>query len=645
MADIDLLFRQAPLTQPADLIFGEVENFPDVEITLAATLPALTVSMSMIPPADVTVDATLPGLTVAVAVATFVDTTLAATLPGLTVTVAAVYRSEASRPTVGKVASAWETATSLKLDIEHKQQNTQRTRTTERVRWQQAQKTPAGIEARHQDGTRLRSGASAHHQEAVRAAASVSAGYTNMLRTIRPVVEALYQTAEHLGTQRKTSWQERYRDRRPSLLSSWGESQQLLNQLAEGFASAIPSRKAWGSRYQEAVVPPPGVHLPPLPPTPGEPCYTPSTSLLFVTPWSSDSNLVFICEKHVTPPGSTVVVPVRRVYIVINNATLKRVDGDVQLPTYSMSMSLDVDSWTWGFNASVPANLLDVLMPDEDGTPVELEASINGVPYRLMAEKLSRERAFGNAAIRVTGQGKNTMLGAPYAPIQSFSNSIDRTAQQLMGDALTFNGISIGWDVDWNIDDWLVPAGVWNKQGSYIDALSAIAGAAGAYLQPHATDQVMRVLARYPSAPWEWGDVTPDFELPADVTTKESIEWRNKPVYNRVFVSGTSAGVLGQVTRAGTAGDLVAPMVTDALITQAVAARQRGIAVLSDTGRQALVNLKLPVLAETGVITPGKFVRYVDGSDIKLGIVRSTGVEATYPEVWQSLTVETHVGA
>ena len=39
------------------------------------------------------------------------------------------------------------------------------------------------------------------------------------------------------------------------------------------------------------------------------------------------------------------------------------------------------------------------------------------------------------------------------------------------------------------------------------------------------------------------------------------------------------------MTRAGTAGDVLAPMVVDALITQAAAARQRGIAVLADTGR------------------------------------------------------------
>jgi len=100
------------------------------------------------------------------------------------------------------------------------------------------------------------------------------------------------------------------------------------------------------------------------------------------------------------------------------------------------------------------------------------------------------------------------------------------------------------------------------------------------------------------------------------------------------------------VTRTGTAGNLLAPMVVDPLITQAAAARQRGVAVLADTGRQIEVSLRLPVLAETGIIEPGAFVEYHDGSQGRLirriGIVRSTQVEAGMPEVWQTLGVQSY---
>ena len=130
--------------------------------------------------------------------------------------------------------------------------------------------------------------------------------------------------------------------------------------------------------------------------------------------------------------------------------------------------------------------------------------------------------------------------------------------------------------------------------------------------------------------------------MPADAVARESLRWLEKPAYNRVFVQGQGQSVLGQVTRAGTAGDLLAPMVVDPLITTAAAARQRGLAVLADIGRQIEVGLRLPVLPEIGVIEPGAFVQYDDGGVERLGLVRSVSLDVGLPEVWQTLGVETH---
>lgn len=329
--------------------------------------------------------------------------------------------------------------------------------------------------------------------------------------------------------------------------------------------------------------------------------------------------------------------------MIVNNVSLRRVDGDIPLVALSLSLSIDADSWTWGFDASLHGSMLDYVLPSS-GEAVELEASVNGTLFRLLAENVSRERVFGQNRVRVSGRGKSALLAAPFSPSFNFYNTSFRTAQQLMGDVLTFNGVPIGWDIDWQITDWLVQAGDFSVQGSYIDGLTAIANAAGAYLQPHTTDQGLSVLARYPVAPWEWGDVTPDFELPAAVAVQEGLEFVNRPIYNRVFVSGTTSnGIIGQVTRSGTDGALVAQMVTDPLITHVDAARQRGLPILADTGAQALVTLRMPVLDETGIITPGKFVRYVDGATTRLGITRSVSVSYDNPRLRQSILVETHL--
>ena len=394
--------------------------------------------------------------------------------------------------------------------------------------------------------------------------------------------------------------------------------------------------------------PRPGRHpavpfVPPVPPA----CYASNGHLLFAEDAATDGDLLFVCEHYDQPQAGSVPVPIRRVYFVINEVTLTRWPDGTPVPVLGLSLSLDADSWAWGFEATLPLVAESLVVPENiDGQgagPVELIATVNGTAFHVLAENLSRERAFGDASIRLSGRGRSAMLAAPYAPVIAFANTEPRSAQQLMEDVLTFNGIPLGWTVDWALTDWLVPTGVFAKQGTWIEALTTIVGAAGGYLLPHPSEKILRVRHRYPVVPWDWWtDVTPDFVLPVDTVGRESLRWVDKPAYNRVFVAGLETGVLGQVTRTATAGDVLAPMVVDALITQAAAARQRGIAVLSDTGRQIEVTLRLPVLPETGIIEPGAFIAYQDGGVARRGLVRSTRIDAGLPEVWQTLGVQSY---
>ena len=121
-----------------------------------------------------------------------------------------------------------------------------------------------------------------------------------------------------------------------------------------------------------------------------------------------------VCERTVPPgPGETVIVSIRRVYVVVNDVRLRRVAGNIDIPTLSLGLKIDADSWTWGFDATVPAEALGDLEPDASGIPVELEVTINGTAYRVLAERLSRERAFGEASVKVTGRGTGAVLDAP----------------------------------------------------------------------------------------------------------------------------------------------------------------------------------------------------------------------------------------
>jgi hypothetical protein len=632
VASVDLLFQAPPLTT-GDLVFGDDGSSTVSDATISGEI--------------VLAGPTLEGEVVLGIVASGEVTLVGPTLEG-----EVQYFTDTRRPLVANARVRWQDAEPQSEEVD--------------ARWGEASRLPAYHEARFQDATARQAGFVVRWKDSDRTRRpSLRARFQDSV-AVQRVAQMRFQDASrtpNVNRQRYADAQpvqrataQRFQDGVRGIAGQHRVRYQDAAPLQRSYLSLMGTAKhmqrGWGNRYQECVQPRPGrTHLgPPAVVPPDNSCYVPSTDLVFEMPWSADTNLVFFCEAHEgggPEPGSTVVVPVRRIYTVINSATLKRVDGDVLIPTLAMTLTIDVDSWTWGFTARAPGAAEPDLQPT-GGVPVEVEATINGVAYRAIVEGLSRDRVFGRSDLNVTGRGKAAVLDAPYSPVMTFGNTGDRTVQQLANDVLTLNGVSIGWDVDagWQPDDWLVPANVWLHQGTYITALNAIAGAAGAYVQPHPTDKALRVLRRYPALPWDWGDVTPDFELPSDVVQREGIVWTDKAIYNRVFVRGMKSGRMGQATRTGTAGDLEAPMVTDALITAAVGARQRAVPVLADVGRQAAVSLRLPVLEETGVITPGNFVRYVDGGVTRIGLVRSTSAEVERADerltIWQTIGVETH---
>lgn len=595
----------------------------------------------VIPDADLSIDTDLPGLGELVALVG-VNLSIDAELPGLDGEVALQWDANVSRVTRAALQTCWQQGQRLAGGVVSAWEQAQPKRSGAIARWQEARPLAAGTRAHWQESMRHRAQVRSHWQAAAGLRHALRSGWQETQR-LRGASVVRWQEAAGLRHALRSGWQEVQR-LRAVLQTGWDDGLRLRASLGLGFGVAVPVRVRLQAVWQEAMRPRSGVSPDPALPPSKDPCYDPATlgRLVFSELADGQGRLVFFCGRSGGDPDpGTVVVPVRKVYVTVNSITLRRVAGNVPLQAESFSMSIDVDSWTWNWSASLPASARQYLVP-VDGLPVVVEATVNGVPYRLCAESMARSRTHGSARINVQGRGLGAVLDAPYSPALNFGNATTKTAQQLAADALTLNGVGIGWDVAWGLTDWQVPAGLWTHQGSYISAINAIATAAGGYVQPHATAQTLRILPRYPAMPWAWGALTPDYELPADVVEVEGVEWVSKPAYNWVHVAGVAGGVQVEAKRAGTAGDVDAPGITDPLITHVDAARQRAAAVLADTGPQATVSLRLPVLAATGLIQPGKFVRYLDGAVTRVGIVRGTALDWQRPTLRQTLTVETH---
>lgn len=371
-------------------------------------------------------------------------------------------------------------------------------------------------------------------------------------------------------------------------------------------------------------------------------------------PWTKYSRQLRRGWGVVTPPevppiddDGTWVVPVRRAYIMTNAATLVRVDDSTALPLLSINAVTDVDSWAWRVDVSLPAASMDAVMPGLDGAPVLLQATINGYAVQWLAESVRRERVFGNDRIRVSGRSPSALLAEPFAVAYAYASASAITAQQAALAAITAAGLPLGWSLGWHITDWLLPAGLWQHQGSPMSAVQRIAEAAGAYVQTDRTAKVLHVRHRYPEAPWDWGDLTPDVVLPTAVALREAAEFVDKPAYNEVYVSGAAVGVNGHVVKVGTTGGLLAAPVVDDLITHADAARQRGRAILGDTGRQQRISLSLPINDDTGLLSVGQLIDVTEGSGASLvtrrGLVRGGAYTFDRPKARQTVEIETHV--
>ncbi|MBT2337352.1 hypothetical protein J7E49_26060 [Variovorax paradoxus] len=624
----DLIFRQPPPGGPPNvLVFGEPEEASRAAYALGRIpLPSFFVSGAAM--------VTMPPLATAAG---------GIPLPAFMLGGTARYNSATQRPLVGKVSSGWQVAVPASAATLARHQSAARGSAGRVSRWQRAE-VRAGVTAPvWQEAGRARNAAAVRHQAAGSVWTSAALRWQEAGRA-RNAARVQWQAAQQLTPAAlAVRYQEAGRVRRAAR-SGWQEAGSLVHRHGEGFGGAQLVERGWLAHWQAAMAPLPGRSV--IVPPGVDPCYVPDTTLVFREKQKHSTTLIFFCERHSPPPGTgqTVVVPVLEVYSVENSIALMRVDGGEVIEARGFSMSLDADSWTWQWSATLPGSALPLVQEDGNGDPAELLAMVNGVPYRLVADNPARDRRFARAEVRVRGKGRAALLDKPYVSEQNFASASGRTAAQLMALAMTINGVNNGWAVDYRIGDWFVPGGTWAFQGTPIAAVLDIATAAGAIVQPHNTEQTLRILPRYPAAPWMWHTLTPDYVLPADVVSVEGIEWVRRPAYNRAFIYGTtSGGVRGDITRSGTAGDYDAPMVTHPLMTHGDAVMQRGIAELSNTGRQTHVSLRMPVLQETGLILPGSLVSYDGGDAVRLGLVRSIALDESWPTLRQTLTVETHV--
>lgn len=381
---------------------------------------------------------------------------------------------------------------------------------------------------------------------------------------------------------------------------------------------------------------------------PPNPPRVPNTHLLFACPpWAGGPvHLVF---GHVClGPRAPIYILPARFYMAVHQIEAKRLPDNTPIGIFDVSLSADAGSWAWTFSASCKPAAFELLAPSA-GIPAMLQITLDGLEWVFVVDSLQRQESFGQRSVKVAGRSATAIIGQPYARTTSRLSNADYTAQQLAAQAVDLTDV----DVDWGIDDWLVPSGAWSHSGTPLQAVQAIAEAAGGYVNSHRSQPTLLVRHPYPTlpggipgGPWNWGSATfgADVELAPDAIITTGIERKDGPDIDGVWVSGTTQGVLAHVKRTGTAGAKLSSMITDALITDPIAAQQRGLSVLGAAGAKHTVQINLPVLtgaSQPGVLDVGQLVQINESTPWR-GRVRSVNVAAS-KSVRQTVTLERHL--
>jgi hypothetical protein len=387
----------------------------------------------------------------------------------------------------------------------------------------------------------------------------------------------------------------------------------------------------------------------------------PAKSDLTVLPWGEgiplhySPELPYAVEPEIIVPGEVPVANKKEVYLIVNNVNVLALPGNEPLAFADIKMDLDLDSYSWKLSADVlNQQSIDLIKPDATGNK-EVAVEINGHRWSFFVPAWSSSRSISGDALNkrysITGYSRAQYLGLPYAPKRTRSIG-NTTAVQAANDELIGTGFTLIWDIA-QLPDWVMPNSVFSYQElAVLPVIKKLASTVGAVLQPAMDADVLTVQPRYKVAPWDLATATVDRTIHENQILSEGGVLVSNAKINGVYVSGESEGVGLNVSRQGTAGDVIGADVVDGWLSAVEANTSRGRAEIAASGDRINHSLELAIpesSAQPGLLMPGMVVevQFNDASKNYRGYVQNNVVSVPgrgLSKCRQSITIEQPVG-
>lgn len=371
------------------------------------------------------------------------------------------------------------------------------------------------------------------------------------------------------------------------------------------------------------------------------------------------NQLLFALEKRVRMPSNQLpfalncwhdktpeVAQTIGTYIVKNTITATL--GGVAFDPVSFSIRCDMNGYCWQGSVSLsPTQYAKIKhkLDSERGAEPIITVDINGFVFAIIAEDVSRSRAFVNHTYTIGGRSVTARLGADYALSHSDIVNQDNYASQLINAQLANLPFTVG---HYDIADWLIPSGNYaiNNQ-TPIAVISQIANACGGFVWSDPSLPKLHLQKRWKVNAWELATANPDVVVSVDVVKSISDQKRVNPRYNTVTLVGQEQA--GEVYRERQGRDRIAPIDTSDLYTDRDCIIAKGQQLLSDSGTHADYSLVMRWTDKYNIHLAqlGQIWQVNDPEGAFRGVVTSVAVDVRLendaPTVWQTVGIDRYM--
>ena len=383
------------------------------------------------------------------------------------------------------------------------------------------------------------------------------------------------------------------------------------------------------------------------------------------TPWNGLGELIrlnkkinygYSVNKFLVGGGSRVIYPVDeealdppdpnepiKVIKIVNDVSIVTLPARTALNFDSINLGRQIDSFAWSADITLLDQASFDLVKPTASTTVEIEISINGTVWNMFVSRGSKAQQFGSESFTVKAFSKSALLQDVYTGKISVTNNSASTPATLINDLITSYGFTSVWDL---IPSWTIPQYQFSVQNkSPIEAVATIANSIGAVIEPDLLTNTITIKPWCETNPWQWNGLTGLPSIDANLSYQVSEDYSPQAQANAIYVTGQENGVATKCVISGTAGDVLLPSVSDKLITDTIAAQERGRIELAKSGHKENVPLTTYIDEAETLLMPGDMITVNNVQATAWnGMVTETSITVANEglEVYQTLTVLRH---